>query len=151
MPFIVLPVTDYKFLVALVLPISLAAVSALAFNISPSVSWVINTPYDAFWYLILMPFIEELAFRGYLQSTISKLKPGGWPTQTMFSFANIMTSTIFAAIHFISYFQALAALTFIPSLIFGYFKDKHQSIFPGLIIHSFYNFLFISLVAYSDL
>lgn len=151
MSFTVSPFTDYKFLAALLIPTILVVFLILSLNISPSVTWVINAPYDAFWYLIFMPVIEELAFRGYLQSTLTKFKSGGWPSPAMFSFANIMTSTIFSAIHFITYFQALAVLTFIPSLIFGYFKDKYQSILPGLIIHIFYNFGFISLFAYSDL
>ncbi len=41
--------------------------------------------------------------------------------------------------HLAAQAPALAAATFCPSLVFGYFRDRYDSIAPGAALHVFYN------------
>ena len=97
------------------------------------------------WGVIILPIIEELAFRGVIQEYI------GTKTKTLPSFfylstANILTSVLFAGIHLIYHHAIWVLLVFFPSLVFGYFKEQYQGILPSIILHAFYNFNFILLV-----
>ncbi|MDM5272166.1 JDVT-CTERM system glutamic-type intramembrane protease [Sulfurovum sp. zt1-1] len=97
------------------------------------------------WGVIIFPVIEELAFRGMIQEYIAT-KTNRFPLFFYLSLSNILTSVLFAAIHFF-YHQAIwVLLVFFPSLVFGYFKEQYQSIVPGIILHAFYNLNFILLV-----
>jgi membrane protease YdiL (CAAX protease family) len=79
-----------------------------------------------------------LAFRGVIQEYIhSKTKQ--YDSFVYISLANIITSILFVAIHFVHHSPIWAMLVFIPSLIFGYFKDQYDRIGPSIFLHMFYN------------
>lgn len=136
---------DPIYLMALIFPLIMGALITLVSDVQASFSWIIDKPKYVLWYIILMPIVEEMAFRGFLQNLISKHRPGGCTNHLVFSWANIITSLIFTGFHLINHVQAIALMTLIPSLIFGYFKDKYQNIVPGVLLHSLYNLGFIAL------
>ena len=53
--------------------------------------------------------------------------------------ANLLTSLVFAGMHFFYHLPLWAAAVFIPSLVFGYFKDKYLSLGPPILLHVYYN------------
>jgi len=100
----------------------------------------------AFGILILFyPVIEELSFRGVIQGVLLKgthrreMLPG-------ITVANGITSLLFTAIHFVHHPPVWAAAVVVPSLIFGYFRDRFESVVPAVILHIFYNLIFYATV-----
>ncbi|UCE89393.1 MAG: JDVT-CTERM system CAAX-type protease [Pseudomonadota bacterium] len=76
-------------------------------------------------------------FRGLLQEQLQRALRGG--TVVPLSGANIVTSAVFTALHFLYHAPAWAAAVFVPSLIFGYFKDKTGRLGIPVALHVFYN------------
>lgn len=94
--------------------------------------------------MIVYPVLEEFAFRGLLQETFFA-QTWGKKNWLNISLANLLTSVLFVLAHFF-YHQPLWALSvFIPSLVFGFFRDKYQSVIPSILLHIFYNFGYIWL------
>jgi len=93
-----------------------------------------------FWY----PLLEEILFRGIIQKYFSD-KSWGSKSSSGLSIANWLTSLLFVLAHF--WYQPVlwAMSVFIPSLVYGYFRDKYSSIYPCIILHSFYNAGFVGM------
>ena len=97
--------------------------------------------------VIWQPFWEELLFRGIIQGQLSK-QPWGRRAFLRISNANIISSIAFAVTH-IAYDPGLRSIMiFVPSLVFGYFRDRHNSIYSAYVLHGFYNlgYLFVVFV-----
>jgi len=101
-----------------------------------------NDPLNQWWTLLLLagvyPLLEEWLFRGLLQPQLLTFRP----LRARFlglSNANLLTSLLFATAHLFVQPPLWAAAVIIPSLIFGAFRDRYQSIVPAIILHSFYN------------
>lgn len=88
--------------------------------------------------LIWQPFIEELLFRGIIQGQLFKFS---WGQRSFFNLtaANIVTSVLFVGMHMIHTPPLWSLLIFIPSVLFGYFRDTYNSIYPSMVLHSAYN------------
>ena len=88
--------------------------------------------------LLWQPFAEELFFRGIIQGQLRRFV---WGQRTLLklSAANVVTSACFAAVHMINTQPIWALTIFIPSLLFGYFRDRFDSIYPSLLLHGLYN------------
>jgi membrane protease YdiL (CAAX protease family) len=82
--------------------------------------------------------VEELAFRGVIQEFIAS-KTKQYPSFFYLSVANIVTSLLFVAMHFVHHTPLWAVLVFIPSLVFGYFKEQYGHIGASIFLHMFYN------------
>lgn len=91
-----------------------------------------------FFLIVFYPVIEELAFRGVIQEYIGT-KTKQYPSLYYFTIANIMTSLLFVAMHFVHHTPLWAMLVFVPSLIFGYFKEQYGHIGYSIFLHMFYN------------
>jgi len=91
-----------------------------------------------FYLIVFYPIVEELAFRGVIQEVIAS-KTEQYPSYLYISVANILTSVLFVLMHFVHHTPLWAMLVFIPSLIFGYFKEQYKSILPSIFLHMFYN------------
>jgi len=63
----------------------------------------------------------------------------------LLSVANLMTSLVFVLAHLIYSHWIWALLVFFPSIIFGYLKERHQSLLSPILMHCFYNFGFFWL------
>ncbi|MDM5263292.1 JDVT-CTERM system glutamic-type intramembrane protease [Sulfurovum sp. XTW-4] len=88
--------------------------------------------------IIFYPVVEELAFRGVIQEYIAA-KTKEYPSFFYLSIANIVTSLLFVAMHFVHHTPLWAMLVFIPSLVFGYFKEQYGHIGASIFLHMFYN------------
>ena len=87
---------------------------------------------------LIQPLIEELIFRGALQGELLR-RSWGQKTWSGISAANGATSIAFTALHFVPHPPLWAASVLIPSLLFGYFRERHASLYPPLCLHIYYN------------
>jgi uncharacterized protein len=88
--------------------------------------------------VLLQPLVEELLFRGLLQG---RLAESSWGRRQFggFTLANLSVSLVFTSLHFINHPALWAAGVLFPSLLFGYFRDRHGSVYPAIALHVFYN------------
>lgn len=101
--------------------------------------------------VIWQPLFEEIFFRGIVQGQLGK--PAWGQTRWLhISTANVITSVLFVGMHMI-YNPPLFSLTvFVPSLVFGYFRDYCNSVYPSIVLHSAYNgFVFGGLFIYGNM
>jgi membrane protease YdiL (CAAX protease family) len=86
----------------------------------------------------LQPLAEELFFRGILQGQLVSTTWGSrqWAG---FTVANLLVSVTFAVAHLWHHPAAWAAGVLVPSLLFGYFRDRHGSVVTPVILHGAYN------------
>ncbi|VAX00272.1 hypothetical protein MNBD_GAMMA21-2486 [hydrothermal vent metagenome] len=91
------------------------------------------------------PVLEEVVFRGLILGWLTS-----WTKQRRYgvlSLANLLTSGLFVLAHLVYQPWLWALLVFFPSLIFGYMKERHHSLWPPIFLHGFYNLGFILLFA----
>lgn len=95
--------------------------------------------------LLWFPLTEELAFRGLVQGMVGN-RPSGRERWLGVSRANLAATMAFILWHLV-YQPSLLVLTLIvPSLIFGFFRDRYDSLIPPLILHIGYNgFLLVAV------
>lgn len=94
--------------------------------------------------LIWQPVFEEILFRGVILGGLGRIQ--FFTVKSLgLSRANICVSCLFSATHFINHPPLWAASVFIPSLVFGYFRERHDSLAPPVALHVWYNtaYLFI--------
>lgn len=110
---------------------------------------ILSDTKSLFFLIVFYPVFEELIFRGVVQEYLAT-KTVSYPSFMYLTVANIATSVLFSAMHFVHHTPLWALLIFIPSLIFGYFKERYDHIAPSIFLHMFYNicslFLFIPSV-----
>ena len=86
------------------------------------------------WSVLLMGptvagVVEEMAFRGYMQSHLERVGP---------TFAVLVTSAIFTLLHAsqgLTYLLTFAPGIFIASVVYGHLALKSGSILPGMALH----------------
>ncbi len=106
--------------------------------------WPLREPIRFLLPALLYPVIEELAFRGLLQEWLYQ-KP--WGARGIgirricspISRANWLTTFAFALAHLLYHAPLWAVAVIVPSLVFGYFRDRYQSVAPAIVLHVFYN------------
>ena len=105
---------------------------------SPDVSWPLRSPVQFLIVSLVYPVLEELAFRGFVQGALRRTS---WGVRSVagVSGANLATSVAFAALHFLRHPPLWAGLTFFPSLVFGYFRDRSGGVVLPIVLHVFYN------------
>lgn len=123
----------------------LLCIVALEYKIV-NIFWLFSEPKTFFILILFYPIVEELIFRGFIQESLGR-KTEQFKSIYVFSVANILTSVLFVLIHTLHHPLLWAALTFVPSLIFGYFKERYTSVLPSIALHMFYNFTYFSLLA----
>ena len=87
--------------------------------------------------ILLIPVVEEAVFRGLVQEYLQRLFRQR--SFLFFSYANILTSCLFVVLHIFYHPFILALAVFIPSLIYGFFRDKYHSLMPPAFLHVYYN------------
>jgi membrane protease YdiL (CAAX protease family) len=104
---------------------------------SPQWTWPLADPAAYLLPVVFYPVLEEVVFRGLLQELareyISRRSFGP------LSLANLLTSLVFTGFHFLNHAPLWAALVFFPSLVFGFFKDRHGTLTAPVLLHGFYN------------
>ena len=91
-----------------------------------------------FFLIVFYPVVEELAFRGVIQEFIAS-KTKRYPSLFNMTVANIVTSILFVMMHFVHHAPLWALLVFVPSLIFGYFKEQYRHVGASIALHMVYN------------
>ena len=94
--------------------------------------------------VIFYPVLEEIVFRGGLQGALLT-RPALCRSIAGISLACVITSLLFAAAHLLRQPPLWAALVFIPSLIFGWARERHDSLVSPTVLHMSYNAGFIGL------
>jgi len=87
--------------------------------------------------IALYPVLEELCFRGLLQGWL--LQRLGGATHAGISAANLITSLAFAAAHLHAQPPAWALATLLPSLVFGWVRERYGRVLPAIALHVYYN------------
>ena len=88
--------------------------------------------------VIWQPLIEEVLFRGIIQGQFAK-REWGKHSWLNISSANLATSVLFVVMHMVNSSPLFALTVFFPSLVFGYFRDYCNSVYPCIILHGAYN------------
>lgn len=88
--------------------------------------------------LLWQPALEEMLFRGALQGQLLSLAWGGRAIGGL-TLANLATSLLFMGSHFLHHPPLWAAGVFLPSLLFGLLRERHDSVYPPLALHIYYN------------
>jgi CAAX protease family protein len=100
--------------------------------------------WHALWSLIFLsvalwqPVFEELLFRGIAQGQLLQTMRGG-KTWIGLSLANLLTSLLFTVAHLAGHSISWSLLVFVPSLCFGFVRDRFGSVYPSIALHVFYN------------
>ncbi len=107
-------------------------------------TWPVSAPLAFLLPAFAYPVLEEIAFRGALQGALwkTRLAAIAWGP---ISAPNLLTSVVFVAAHFFWQSPYIAVSVIVPSLIFGYFRDRYRNIVPAVLLHVFYNTGFVLL------
>ena len=127
-------IRDPQFYLAII--IGVVVVWGLSRILQSSVLPVQLQPWILFQFLLFFPLLEELLFRGLVQGVIARRLPGKLGP---LSRANISTSILFVLAHLLNHPPLWAAAVFIPSLVFGYFRDRYTHLLPSSLLHIIYN------------
>jgi membrane protease YdiL (CAAX protease family) len=97
--------------------------------------------------IVVYPLVEELAFRGVVQGALLR-----WTHRRelapALSLANAITSLLFVAIHCVYHPPVWAAAVLIPSVIFGYARERFGGVTVAVILHAYYNGLFYTTMGH---
>lgn len=82
----------------------------------------------SFFAITIAPILEEIIFRGFVQSTFHKISP---PIRSV-----IFTCLVFLLFHG-SYFDNIKALShvLVLGLCFGFWRERTRSLLPGMVVH----------------
>lgn len=94
--------------------------------------------YGLFSLLVWYPVVEELAFRGVVQGTLANYSFGR-RTRLGISVANLIATFTFVLWHLLYLGIPIIMVLALPSLVYGFFRDRYQSLVPAFLLHSFYN------------
>jgi membrane protease YdiL (CAAX protease family) len=128
---------DPRFLFALLAACVFWVILVAVTGQHPQPAWPIDAPLVFLYPALVYPVIEEWLFRGLLQGYLqNRLKNQGIG---IVSYANLLTSLLFSALHLFSHPPLWAGAVLVPSLIFGYFKDRTGRLGAPIALHVFYN------------
>lgn len=95
--------------------------------------------------VIVYPLVEELLFRGALQGWLLSLSWGAYGRAGI-TLANLVTTAAFTAVHFLHHPPLWASSVAVPSLVFGFFRDRAGSVYPSIALHMLYNLFYLLAV-----
>ena len=94
--------------------------------------------------IVVYPVLEEIVFRGAVQGYLLS-HPALTRSMVGISLACVLTSVLFAAAHLLRQPPLWAALVFLPSLVFGWARERHDSLVSPTLLHMSYNAGFVGL------
>jgi membrane protease YdiL (CAAX protease family) len=109
----------------------------------PQWDWPLAAPLQYLLPVMVYPVLEEIVFRGLVQELVQEYISAR--TLGPLSVANLLTSLLFTGMHFLYHAPLWAALVFLPSLVFGFFKDRTGRLLAPILLHGFYNAGFLLL------
>lgn len=132
-------------LFALAIAVGFAVVGVLYSLQTEHTSVALANPVILFKWLLWAPVLEELLFRGVVQGQLQRYFHSG-ATVLGLSRANWISSLLFTGMHFLHHPPLWAAGVLLPSLVFGFFRDRHNSVVPSIVLHGIYNAQFLFLL-----
>ena len=127
---------DYRFLIAI---LAGALVLWVIHDLLPPFSSSVAFHWKLWLSLVIwQPLVEEILFRGIVQGQLRKTT-WGQRTWLNISAANAVTSIVFVTIHMINNPPLFSISVMVPSLLFGYFRDRCNSVYPSILLHSAFN------------
>ncbi len=100
--------------------------------------WPLVQPLSYLRLAVVIPVLEELVFRGALQGWLLQ-QAWGVRQRVGLSNANLVTSLVFTAAHIVSHPPLWALSVLLPSLVFGYFRERHAGLLAPILLHASYN------------
>lgn len=94
--------------------------------------------------VIAYPILEEIVFRGAVQGVLLNQKKLSKSVAGI-SIACVITSIVFATAHLLQQTVGWAALIVIPSLVFGWARERHNTLYSPILLHIAYNAGFIGI------
>jgi len=94
--------------------------------------------------LVAAPVLEEIVFRAGVQDGLVR-----WVSDRPvagLSRANLLTAVVFALLHLWRHPPLWALATAMPSLIFGFFYERHRHLAAPIGLHSVYNATYLLLL-----
>jgi len=128
---------DHQFHLALLA--GALVVWALGARLQPSTPAAWQAPWQFLQLVMVFPLLEEFIFRGLVQGELARRLPG---RHGPLSHANLGATSLFVLAHLFTHSPLWAAAVLIPSLVFGYFRDRYQHLLPPILLHCFYNSVF---------
>jgi membrane protease YdiL (CAAX protease family) len=119
-------------------PVTLALRAALDESVEPSA----RSALFVLSFVVWQPLIEELLFRGVIQGQLRTTRPGRW-RKSGITGANLIASLLFVLVHTVNHAPLWAMAVFVPSLVFGFMRDRHDSVYPAFALHCAYNGLYL--------
>jgi len=98
------------------------------------------------WY----PVLEEILFRGVIQGSLIK-KSFGQKKVVGLTVANWIASLLFVIAHLWYQPAIWALMVIVPSLIYGFFRDRYSNTYPSIVLHAFYNGGFTAINVFAQL
>lgn len=95
------------------------------------------------WLVLLLPLLEELGFRGGLQTLLLRRTTLRLGPLTL---ANWVTALAFSAAHIPAQGPGWAALVLAPALVFGWLRERSGGVSAPIVLHVVYNTGFLLLV-----
>lgn len=105
-------------------------------------AWPGREPIRFLLLVLVYPVLEEIVFRGLVLEWLGRHVKVRWG---VLSLANVITSVLFVVLHLIHQSLLWSALVFWPSLLFGYAKERYQTLWVPIILHCWFNLGFIWL------
>ena len=87
-------------------------------------------------FILVQPIVEEIVFRGMVLGWLSKKLPDRYGPITL---ANLLTAIAFSAAHLVSHPPLWALAVLVPGLVFGYFRERYNALWPAIVLHVWYN------------
>jgi membrane protease YdiL (CAAX protease family) len=109
----------------------------------PQWGWPLAAPLAYLLPVVVYPVLEEIVFRGLVQELVHEYVSAR--CLGPLSVANLLTSLLFTGMHFLYHAPLWAALVLLPSLVFGFFKDRTGRLTAPVLLHGFYNAGFLLL------
>ncbi len=111
---------------------------SLAQPVAADLAWPLARPLAFLVPALAYPVLEEVCFRGLLQTSL-RARSWGKKAWHGISAANLCTALAFAAAHALTASMVHAAAVFVPGLVFGFFRDRFDSLGPSILLHVIYN------------
>ena len=128
---------DPLFLLAMFAGPAAWSILYLVLQPEPQWGWPLALPLQYLLPVVVYPLLEEIVFRGLVQELVHEYISA--QSLGPLSVANLLTSLLFTGMHFLYHAPLWAALVFMPSLVFGFFKDRTGKLAAPVVLHGFYN------------
>ena len=109
-------------------------------------AWPFSDPMRFLFLVFIIPVIEELCFRGVIQSYLLN-KTSLRCFYRQLSLANILTSILFVSFHLIQHSLAWSMAVLAPSLFLGWLRERTGKTWPAVTMHIYFNLGYFYLLS----